>query len=89
VLEFNETVPETDIRGIRGGSWFWGDVSKFTRPVDMHSSDEFSDLGFRVAKVGDTSQAVPSASAAGLLATLACVAFIGIMALRRRGSLLA
>ena len=26
VLEFNETVPEPDIRGIRGGSWFWGDV---------------------------------------------------------------
>ena len=89
VLEFNETVPETDIRGIRGGSWFWGDVSKFTRPVDMHSSDEFSDLGFRVARVGGTSQAIPSASAAGLLATLACVAFIGIVALRRRGSLLA
>ena len=53
VQEFNETVPEHDIRGIRGGSWFWGDVTgKWYRPVDMHSSDQFSDLGFRVANVG-------------------------------------
>jgi hypothetical protein len=50
VQEFNETIPEPDIRGIRGGSWFWGDVlGKWYRPVDMHSSDQFSDLGFRVA----------------------------------------
>ena len=52
VQEFNETVPEHDIRGIRGGSWFWGNVTgKWYRPVDMHSSDQFSDLGFRVANV--------------------------------------
>jgi hypothetical protein len=50
VQEFNETVPEPDIRGIRGGSWFWGDIlGKWYRPVDMHSSDQYSDLGFRVA----------------------------------------
>ena len=50
VQEFNETVPEPDIRGIRGGSWFWGDVlGRWYRPVDMHSSDQYSDLGFRVA----------------------------------------
>jgi len=54
VQEFNETVPEWDIRGIRGGSWFWGDVSKWYRPVDMHSSDQYSDLGFRVATVRST-----------------------------------
>ena len=60
VLEFNETVPETDIRGIRGGSWFWGDVmGKWDRPVDMHSSDEFSDLGFRVATLAEHEPARP------------------------------
>jgi formylglycine-generating enzyme required for sulfatase activity len=59
VLEFNETVPEHDIRGIRGGSWFWGDISKFSRPVDMHSSDEFSDLGFRVANAQPGTVSVP------------------------------
>ena len=50
VQEFNETVPEPDIRGIRGGSWFWGNIlGVWERPIDMHSSDQFSDLGFRVA----------------------------------------
>ena len=63
VLEFNETVPEHDIRGIRGGSWFWGDVGKWGRPVDMHSSDQFSDLGFRVAKVGGGAVSVPGIGA--------------------------
>jgi hypothetical protein len=52
VQEFNETVPVSDIRGIRGGSYFTGDIlGKWDRPVDMHSSDEFRDLGFRVATV--------------------------------------
>lgn len=52
VQEFNETVPGWDLRGIRGGSWFWGDVlGVWYRPLDMHSSDQFSDLGFRVAAV--------------------------------------
>lgn len=56
VQEFNETVPETDIRGIRGGSWFWGveQMAVWARPVDMHSSDQFSDLGFRVALIAGT-----------------------------------
>jgi formylglycine-generating enzyme required for sulfatase activity len=50
VMEFNETVPEWDIRGIRGGSWFWGNIlGSWERPLDMHSSDQFNDLGFRVA----------------------------------------
>jgi formylglycine-generating enzyme required for sulfatase activity len=67
VQEFNETVPEPDIRGIRGGSWFWGDVSKWHRPIDMHSSDQFSDLGFRVASLEDGSVSVPPVDAtAGL-----------------------
>jgi formylglycine-generating enzyme required for sulfatase activity len=84
VLEFNETVPEPDIRGIRGGSWFWGDVSKFPRPVDMHSSDQFSDLGFRVANLAVASQAVPALSDRHLLATLLGVALVGAIALRPR-----
>jgi hypothetical protein len=52
VQEFNETVPEWDIRGIRGGSWYWGNIlGVWDRPLDMHSSDQFSDLGFRVASL--------------------------------------
>jgi hypothetical protein len=52
VQEFNETVPEHDIRGIRGGSWYSGNImGRWDRPVDMHSSDEFRDLGFRVANL--------------------------------------
>jgi len=64
VQEFNETVPETDIRGIRGGSWFWGDVlGKWYRPVDMHSSDQYSDLGFRVATLQIATVSVPPVGA--------------------------
>jgi formylglycine-generating enzyme len=64
VQEFNETVPEPDIRGIRGGSWFWGDVlGKWYRPVDMHSSDQFSDLGFRVATLRIATVSVPRVDA--------------------------
>lgn len=69
VQEFNETVPESDIRGIRGGSWFWGAVlmSVFERPVDMHSSDQFSDLGFRVATLSlDPVSVEPVPATAGL-----------------------
>jgi formylglycine-generating enzyme required for sulfatase activity len=84
VLEFNETVPEWDIRGIRGGSWFWGDISKWTRPLDMHSSDQFSDLGFRVATLGSPSQAVPAVPDVGVLAMLFGIAFAGTIALRPR-----
>jgi formylglycine-generating enzyme required for sulfatase activity len=89
VLEFNETVPENDIRGIRGGSWFWGDVSKFTRPLDMHSGDEFSDLGFRVANVAGPGEAVPALPAAGVVATLLGIALAGAIALRPRAAILA
>jgi formylglycine-generating enzyme required for sulfatase activity len=51
VMEFNETVPEWQIRGIRGNSWFSGFGGKWSRPLDMHSGDEFRDLGFRVASL--------------------------------------
>ncbi|HEY8155634.1 MAG TPA: SUMF1/EgtB/PvdO family nonheme iron enzyme, partial [Myxococcota bacterium] len=85
VQEFNETVPEWDIRGIRGGSWFWGDIlGRWDRPIDMHSSDQYSDLGFRVATLGGTSQAVPALSAPGLLMLLLWVAVIGTIVLRPR-----
>jgi formylglycine-generating enzyme required for sulfatase activity len=85
VQEFNETVPESDIRGIRGGSYFSGDIlGRWDRPVDMHSSDEFRDLGFRVATLASTSQPVPALSAPGLLAMLLSVAFVGTIALRPR-----
>lgn len=58
VKEFNETVPEPDIRGIRGGSWYWGLplLNASDRPTDMHSSDQESDLGFRVATLAGTSR---------------------------------
>jgi formylglycine-generating enzyme required for sulfatase activity len=89
VQEFNETVPEPDIRGIRGGSWYSGDImGKWDRPVDMHSSDEFRDLGFRVANLAEPSQPVPVLSTPGLLAMLLGVACVGASALlpRRRSS---
>jgi formylglycine-generating enzyme required for sulfatase activity len=68
VQEFNETVPEPDIRGIRGGSWFWGDIlGKWYRPVDMHSSDQYSDLGFRVAILPISAVSVHSVGATASL----------------------
>jgi len=53
VMEFTEAVPESDIRRIRGGSWFWGASELFSNTVDdvMHSSDQFNDLGFRVVSL--------------------------------------
>jgi formylglycine-generating enzyme len=51
VMEFNETVPEPDLRGIRGGSWMGDLVGKWGRVMDMHSSDEYRDLGFRVGSL--------------------------------------
>jgi formylglycine-generating enzyme required for sulfatase activity len=85
VQEFNETVPEWDIRGIRGGSYFWGDVlGRWYRPVDMHSSDQYSDLGFRVATLASTTRALPTQSGRGILALLLAIAFIGTIALWMR-----
>ncbi len=53
VMEWNEAVPEPDIRGLRGGSFFWGSVLLwyYERKLFYHSSDQFSDLGFRVARM--------------------------------------
>jgi formylglycine-generating enzyme required for sulfatase activity len=86
VQEFNQTVPEPDIRGIRGGSWFsgLGSLLADSRPIDMHSSDQFSDLGFRMANLAGTSQPVPTLSTPGLLALLLCVAFASTIVLRPR-----
>ena len=86
VQEFNETVPESDIRGIRGGSWFQGLGSMLadSRPVDMHSSDQFSDLGFRVAKLPRAGPPIPALSNPGLLALLLGITFAGAIALRSR-----
>jgi formylglycine-generating enzyme required for sulfatase activity len=87
VQEFNETVPEPDIRGIRGGSWFWGDVlGVWYRPVDMHSSDQFDDLGFRVATLGPPAQPIPALPAPGLLAFLLAAVLVGTLVLRSRRS---
>jgi hypothetical protein len=69
VMEFTEAVPQSDIRRIRGGSWFWGGSLMSVFEVDdvMHSSDQFSDLGFRVAKLAVDPVSVPSVgSRAGL-----------------------
>jgi formylglycine-generating enzyme required for sulfatase activity len=69
VMEFTEAVPESDIRRIRGGSWFWGGTLLFASDVDdvMHSSDQFNDLGFRVAMLAVDPVSVPQDGArAGL-----------------------
>jgi formylglycine-generating enzyme required for sulfatase activity len=87
VQEFNETVPEWDIRGIRGGSWFWGDIlGRWDRPVDMHSSDQYSDLGFRVANRRPTSHPIPVLPSPAVLAWLLASALVAALALRTRGA---
>jgi formylglycine-generating enzyme required for sulfatase activity len=89
VMEFTEAVPTSDIRRIRGGSWFWGSSLLFVSEVDdvMHSSDQFDDLGFRLVTLAEPSQPlpVPALSVPGLVAVLLGV--VGAIALRtRRGS---
>jgi formylglycine-generating enzyme required for sulfatase activity len=90
VMEFTEAVPVSDIRRIRGGSWFWGCSLMFVSEVDdvMHSSDQFDDLGFRVATLVEPSQpeAVPSLSARGALATMLLLLAVGTTLLRARSS---
>jgi len=53
VMEFTEAVPESDIRRMRGGSWSQGCSQVSSGQIDdvMHSSDEFSDLGFRLVNL--------------------------------------
>jgi hypothetical protein len=69
VQEFTEAVPESDIRRIRGGSWFWGGTLMSASDVDdvMHSSDQFNDLGFRLVMLATEPVSVsPVGARAGL-----------------------
>jgi hypothetical protein len=51
-MEFTETVPESDIRRMRDGSWKGGGLMAANEFDDvMHSSDQFDTLGFRLAVV--------------------------------------
>jgi formylglycine-generating enzyme required for sulfatase activity len=89
VMEFTETVgmiPET--RRMRSGSWNMAGGQMFVSEIDdvMHSSDQFNDLGFRLATLAEPSQPVPALSAPGQLALLllvGCVAAIGLRTRRR------
>ncbi len=53
VWEFNESIPLFDGRGIRGGAYDTGsdETAVWTRPIEFHSSDQFSDLGLRLANL--------------------------------------
>ncbi|HMB70792.1 MAG TPA: SUMF1/EgtB/PvdO family nonheme iron enzyme [bacterium] len=65
VMEFTEAVPESDIRRIRGGSWYWaGLLGAWDVDDVMHSSDQLHDLGFRVVslQVGPVSAPLPRAA---------------------------
>jgi formylglycine-generating enzyme required for sulfatase activity len=86
VMEFTETVPEPDIRRMRGGAWDFGQSTMSAGSIDdvMHSSDEFNDLGFRLATLEEPSVSVPALSDRGLLAVLLGVALIGTIVLRPR-----
>jgi formylglycine-generating enzyme required for sulfatase activity len=86
VMEFTETVPEPDIRRMRGGSWQFAGSTLSVSEIDdvMHSSDQFNDLGFRVATLEEPSVSVPALSGRGLLAVLLGVALVGTIVLRPR-----
>lgn len=51
VAEWNESIPLFNGRGMRGGAFLWGSdqLGAWSRPIEFHSSDEFSEIGFRVA----------------------------------------
>lgn len=53
VVEWNESIPLFNGRGLRGGAYNWGSdaLAPWTRPIEYHSSDEFSDIGFRVGRL--------------------------------------
>lgn len=53
VAEWNESIPLFNGRGLRGGAYLFGSdlLGAWTRPIEFHSSDEFSDIGFRVARM--------------------------------------
>jgi formylglycine-generating enzyme required for sulfatase activity len=52
VMEWNESIPLFNGRGLRGGAYLWGSqlLTAGSRPIEYHSSDEFSDIGFRVGQ---------------------------------------
>jgi hypothetical protein len=58
----------------------------FVSAIDdvMHSSDQFNDLGFRMATLEEPSPPVPALSDRGLLAVVLGIALIGMIALRPR-----
>lgn len=53
VQEWTEAVAGFDIRRLRGGSYTWGSVLLSSSEQDdvYHSSDQFADIGFRLARV--------------------------------------
>lgn len=53
VVEWNESIPLFNGRGLRGGAYLFGSdlMSAGSRPIEYHSSDEFSDIGFRVSRI--------------------------------------
>jgi hypothetical protein len=53
VWEFNEAIPLFGGRGIRGGAYIGSSdsLAAWTRPIEFHSSDQFSDIGFRVGNL--------------------------------------
>jgi formylglycine-generating enzyme required for sulfatase activity len=53
VAEWNEAMIDGTSRGVRGGSFFWGGImlGVWERPFEYYPSDQFDDLGFRVAEV--------------------------------------
>ena len=55
VVEWNEAIPLFGGRGLRGGAYIWGSdaLAGWTRPIEYHSSDEFSDIGFRLARIAE------------------------------------
>jgi len=53
VTEWNESIPLFNGRGLRGGAYRMGSdqLAAWDRPIEYHSSDEFSDIGFRVVRL--------------------------------------
>ena len=53
VWQWNETAVNSSSRGVRGSSWndgYYGDLAPFSRNFDR-PSDEYYDIGFRVASL--------------------------------------
>jgi formylglycine-generating enzyme required for sulfatase activity len=87
VMEFTETIGMiAETRRMRGGSWNMAGTNLFVSEIDdvMHSSDQFNDLGFRLANLAEPSPAVPALSHPGLASLLLWAACVGALALRLR-----